>query len=87
MLALYKLYIQFPQGLRLSFDALKRRLSDENISVTSCAVNVICELARKKPKVRVFSRPSLLLVPVSPSLSLAPSLCSFKAVCVVRVCV
>jgi AP-3 complex subunit delta-1 len=50
VLALYKLYIQFPQGLRLSFDALKRRLSDENISVMSCAVNVICELARKKPK-------------------------------------
>ena len=50
MLCLYKLYIQFPQGLRLSFDALKRRLTDENISVTSCAVNVICELARKKPK-------------------------------------
>ncbi len=98
VLALYKLFLQFPQGLRLSFDALKRRLSDEDTSVcctlvsvscsqltlgtcntggshrltasplpivcrcswlsldwvhgqvVSCAVNVICELARKKPK-------------------------------------
>jgi hypothetical protein len=50
VLVLYKLFLQFPQGLRLSFDALKRRLSDDDTSVVSCAVNVICELARKKPK-------------------------------------
>jgi AP-3 complex subunit delta len=48
-LVLYKLYLQYPQGLRLTFDNLKRRLTDETPSVVSCAVNVICELARKKP--------------------------------------
>ena len=37
------------QGLRLTFDNLKRRLTDENPAVVGCAVNVICELARKKP--------------------------------------
>jgi AP-3 complex subunit delta len=48
-LVLFKLYLQYPQGLRLTFDNLKRRLTDEAPSVVSCAVNVICELARKKP--------------------------------------
>ena len=33
VLVLYKMFLQFPQGLRLSFDALKRRLSDEDTSV------------------------------------------------------
>lgn len=37
------------QGLRLTFDNLKRRLTDDSPAVVSCAVNVICELARKKP--------------------------------------
>jgi hypothetical protein len=48
-LLLYKLYLKYPQGLRLTFDNLKRRLTDESPAVVGCAVNVICELARKKP--------------------------------------
>ena len=35
VLCLYKLFLKFPQGLRLSFEALKRRLSDTNPSVRS----------------------------------------------------
>ncbi len=41
---------RYPQGLRLTFEQLRARLGDENVSVQSCAVNVICELANKKPK-------------------------------------
>jgi AP-3 complex subunit delta-1 len=50
ILAMYKLYIKFPQGLRLTFDRLKERLDDAESSVISTAVNVICELANKNPK-------------------------------------
>lgn len=50
ILAMYKLYIKFPQGLRLTFDKLKERLDDPESSVISTAVNVICELANKNPK-------------------------------------
>ena len=50
VLAMYKLYVKFPQGLRLTFDKLKERLDDEESSVVSTAVNVICELANKNPK-------------------------------------
>lgn len=50
VLAMYKLYIKYPQGLRLTFEKLKDRIDDSDSSVVSCAVNVICELANKNPK-------------------------------------
>lgn len=50
VLAMYKLYVKFPQGLRLTFDKLKERLDDAESSVVSTAVNVICELANKNAK-------------------------------------
>lgn len=49
-LAIYKLYVKYPQGLRLTFDKLKEQLADTESAVVSCAVNVICELANKNPK-------------------------------------
>lgn len=49
-LAMYKLYVQFPQALRLTFENLKERLDDSENSVISTAVNVICELSHKNPK-------------------------------------
>lgn len=50
VLAMYKLYVKYPQGLRLTFDKLKDRLEDTETSVVSTAVNVICELANKNPR-------------------------------------
>lgn len=50
VLAMYKLYVKYPQGLRLTFEKLKDRLDDAESSVVSTAVNVICELANKNPK-------------------------------------
>lgn len=47
---MYKLYVKYPQGLRLTFEKLKDRLEDSESAVVSCAVNVICELANKNPK-------------------------------------
>ncbi len=50
VLAMYKLYVKYPQGLRLTFDQLKEHLDDSDSSVVSSAVNVICELANKNPR-------------------------------------
>lgn len=58
-LVLYKLYLAYPQGLRLTFDHLKRRLTDDHPAIISCAVNVICELARKKPSNYLSLAPEL----------------------------
>lgn len=57
-LVLYKLYLRYPQGLRLTFDHLKTRMDENDTSVVSCAVNVICELANKKPQNYVALAPS-----------------------------
>lgn len=51
LLCLYKVFLKYPQGLRLSFDQIKRCLSeDPHASVVSCAVNVITELSDKNPR-------------------------------------
>jgi len=50
VLAMYKLFVAYPQGLRLTFEKLKDKLNDPDPAVVSCAVNVICELANKNPK-------------------------------------
>lgn len=49
VLCLYKLFVKYPAGLRLTFDKLKDRLDDADMPVVSCAVNVICELAHSNP--------------------------------------
>lgn len=50
VLALYKLYIKYPAGLRLTFNLIKDRLDDEDSSVVSTAVSVVCELANRNPQ-------------------------------------
>lgn len=50
ILCLFKLFVKYPQALRLSFDKIKACLTDHDPSVVSCAVNVITELSDKNPK-------------------------------------
>ena len=49
ILCLFKMFVQYPQGLRLTFDQLQTCLQDSNPAVVSCAVNVITELSDKNP--------------------------------------
>ena len=50
ILCLYKLFVKYPQGLRLTFQQIQQCLSDTNPAVVSCAVNVITELSDKNPR-------------------------------------
>jgi AP-3 complex subunit delta len=50
ILCLFKVFVKYPQGLRLTFTKLQQCLSDSNASVVSCAVNVITELSDKNPR-------------------------------------
>jgi AP-3 complex subunit delta len=50
LLCLFKLFVQYPQGLRLTFAKLQQCLNDPNPAVVSCAVNVVTELCDKNPK-------------------------------------
>eukprot|EP00298_Acanthocystis_sp_HF-20_P015458 c21149_g1_i1.p1 GENE.c21149_g1_i1~~c21149_g1_i1.p1 ORF type:complete len:979 (+),score=402.45 c21149_g1_i1:59-2995(+) len=49
-LCLYKVFLKYPDALVPSFPRLKAKLTDDEPSVVSAAVNVICELARKNPR-------------------------------------
>ena len=60
VLALYKVFVQFPESLRPSYPRLKERLGDEDDAVKSAAVVVICELARKNPGNFITLSPKLL---------------------------
>ncbi|GKY93270.1 hypothetical protein MPSEU_000294500 [Mayamaea pseudoterrestris] len=50
ILCLFKVFMKYPQGLRLTFQKLQQALQDPNPSVVSCAVNVITELSDKNPR-------------------------------------
>jgi len=59
ILCLLKLFVKYPQGLRLTFHRIQKcLLQDSNPSVTSCAVNVITELSDKNPKNYLVLAPS-----------------------------
>ena len=50
ILCLFKMFMKYPQGLRLTFDNIQTCLEDSDPSVVSCAVNVVTELSDKNPK-------------------------------------
>jgi AP-3 complex subunit delta-1 len=50
ILCLFKVFVKYPQGLRLTFSQIQNCLNDQNSAVVSCAVNVITELSDKNPK-------------------------------------
>lgn len=49
-MVMMQIFLQYPQVLRASFPQLQARLDDDDPSVVSCAVNVVCELANKNPR-------------------------------------
>jgi len=50
VLLLYKIFLRYPEALKVAFPRLKEKLEDPDPGVQSAAVNVVCELARKNPK-------------------------------------
>lgn len=59
ILAMYKIFLQYPEALRTSFSRLKDKLSDPDPSVVSATVNVICELAKVNSKNYMVLAPPL----------------------------
>lgn len=57
--ALFNVYLKYPEGLKLSFDRLVDKLNDDDISVVSATITIICELSKKNPKIFVSLGPTL----------------------------
>ncbi|CAL9729050.1 AP-3 complex subunit delta [Monosporozyma unispora] len=47
--ALFKVFLQYPEALRDNFDKFTMKLQDDDISVLSATVSVICELSKQNP--------------------------------------
>ena len=67
VLCLFKLFVKYPQGLRLTFNKVQELLKDPNPSVVSCAVNVITELSDKNPRNYLHLAPSFFQLLTSSS--------------------
>ncbi|AMD21351.1 HER072Cp [Eremothecium sinecaudum] len=47
--ALFKVFLQYPEALRDNFDKFVGRLEDDDLSVVSATVSIICELSKHNP--------------------------------------
>lgn len=65
--ALFKVFLQYPEALRDNFDKFAAKLEDDDTSVLSAMVSVICELSKQNPKPFVQLSPILyeILVTIS----------------------
>ncbi|KAG7663224.1 apl5 [[Candida] subhashii] len=57
ILAMYKIFLQYPESLRLNFDRVIEKLDDPDIAVVSATVNVICEISKKNPNIFISYLP------------------------------
>ena len=48
--ALFKVFLQYPEALRDNFERFTSLLEDEDMSVLSAVISVICELSKKNPE-------------------------------------
>lgn len=63
--ALFKVFLQYPEALRDNFDKFAARLEDDDTSVLSAMVSVICELSKKNPQPFIKLSPLLYEILVS----------------------
>ncbi|KAI5970387.1 APL5 [Candida margitis] len=62
ILAMYKIFLQYPDSLRVNFHRVIEKLDDTDVSVVSATVNVICELSKKNPKLFLNYLPKLFSI-------------------------
>ncbi|GMM27394.1 Apl5 protein [Martiniozyma asiatica (nom. inval.)] len=59
VLAMYKIFLKYPESLRTYYERLVDKLDDSDSSVSSATVNVICELAHGNPSNYIELIPTL----------------------------
>ncbi|KAI5116434.1 hypothetical protein M0805_000213 [Coniferiporia weirii] len=59
VLALYKVFMKYPDAIEYGMERLKERLEDPDTGVVCATVNVLCELARQNPQAYLPFAPPL----------------------------
>ncbi|KGR10756.1 hypothetical protein MG5_02707 [Candida albicans P57072] len=62
ILAMYKIFLQYPESLRLNFNRVIEKLDDSEIAVVSATVNVICEISKKNPNIFINYLPKFFAI-------------------------
>lgn len=62
LLAMYKIFLQFPDSLRQNFGRIIEKLDDNDVAVVLACVNVICEISKKNPKIFVNYLPKFFTI-------------------------
>ncbi|CCH41962.1 AP-3 complex subunit delta [Wickerhamomyces ciferrii] len=59
ILTMFKIFLKYPEALRTHLPRLFDKLNDEDQSVVTATITVICELSKKTPKVLINLAPQL----------------------------
>ena len=59
---MYKIFLQYPESLRLNFNRVIEKLDDSEIAVVSATVNVICEISKKNPNIFINYLPKFFAI-------------------------
>ena len=62
ILAMYKIFLQYPESLRLNFHRVIEKLDDADVAVVSATVNVICEISKKNPNIFINYLPKFFAI-------------------------
>lgn len=62
VLALFKVFLQYPESLRSTLPRVIEKLDDEDISVVSAAITIICEISKKSPAIFVAYLPKFFAI-------------------------
>lgn len=62
VLALFKIFLQYPESLRSSLPRVIEKLDDDDIAVVSATITVICEISKKNPNIFVAYLPKFFSI-------------------------
>lgn len=62
VLAMYKIFLRFPESLKINFNKIIEKLDDSDTSVISATINVICEISKKNPNIFVKYLPKFFTI-------------------------
>lgn len=62
VLALFKIFLQYPESLRSSLPRVIEKLDDEDIAVVSATITVVCEISKKNPNIFIAYLPKFFSI-------------------------
>lgn len=62
MLAMYKIFLKYPESLRVNFDRVIDKLDDSDATVINATITVICEISKTNPRIFINYLPKFFQI-------------------------